>query len=97
MTREDTSKILAILTVAGVKFDGEKSVILNLWAESFEDVEYRFVAKATKDIIKTETELFANGLIAKIRTRAKMLESLDIIERDKKIGLEEKCQLDMKK
>lgn len=96
MTREDTSKILAILTVAGVRFDGEKSVILNLWAESFEDIEYRFVARATKDIIKTETELFANGLIAKIRTRAKMFESLEIIERDK-IGLEEKCQLDMKK
>lgn len=95
MTKEETSKILAILVVAGVRFEGDKGVVLNLWAESFKDIDYRFVSRATHDIILTETELFANGLIAKIRTRAKMLESLSIIERDK---LEDrKCQLDTKK
>lgn len=81
MTKEETSKILALYSIAGVRFDGSKNDILNMWSECLEDLEYQFVAQATKSIIKTETELFANGLIAKTRQKAKLYKDLFEIER----------------
>lgn len=81
MTKEETSKILALLNIAGVKFDGDKKAILNLWSQCLEDLEFRFVAEATKSIIKTETELFANGLIAKVRQKAKLYRDVFNIEK----------------
>lgn len=80
MTKEETSKILALYSIAGVKFDGNKNAILNLWAECLEDMEFKFVAQATKSIIKTEKDLFANGLIAKTRDKAKLFRDLHEIE-----------------
>lgn len=80
MTKEETSKVLALFNIAGVKFDGDKKAILNLWSQCLEDMEYQFALQATKDIIKNETELFANGLIAKVRQRAKFFRGLSAIE-----------------
>ena len=76
MTKEETSKILALYSIAGVKFEGEKNSILNLWSECLEDMEFKFVVQATKSIIKTEKDLFANGLIAKTRDKARLYREL---------------------
>ncbi len=83
MTKEETSRILALFNIAGVKFDGDKKSILAMWSECLEDLEYTFCLKATKEIIKTETELFANGLIAKVRLRAKFYKEMSLIENKK--------------
>lgn len=85
MTKEETSKVLALFNIAGVKFEGDKKAILNLWSQCLEDMEFKFALQATKDIIKNETELFANGLIAKVRQKAKFFRGLDAIE-NQKIG-----------
>lgn len=80
MTKEETSKVLALFSIAGVKFEGDKNQILNLWSECLEDMDAKFVVLAVKDLIKKEKELFANGLIAKVRDRAKLLQDLSVIE-----------------
>lgn len=76
MTKEETSKVLALFSVAGVKFDGDKEAILNLWSKCLEDIELEYALKATERIIKKETELFANGLIAKVRNEAKFIKEI---------------------
>lgn len=86
MTKEETSKVLALFNIAGVKFDGDKKAILNLWSQCLEDMEFKFALQATKDIIKNETELFANGLIAKVRQKAKFFRGLSAIENQKLEG-----------
>ena len=80
MTKEETSKVLYLFSIAGVKFEGDKNQILNLWSECLEDMDSKFVVPAVKDLIKKEKELFANGLIAKVRDRAKLLQDLSVIE-----------------
>ena len=85
MTKEETSRILALFNIAGVKFDGDKKSILNLWSECLKETDYQFALQATKDIIKNETELFANGLIAKVRNKAKYLKGLLEIQVNKKL------------
>lgn len=83
MTREETSKVLALFSIAGVKFEGDKEAILNLWHKCLEDIELKFALKATERIIKKETELFANGLIAKVRQDAKFVKDMQVIEQNK--------------
>lgn len=82
MTKEETSKVLALFSIAGVRFEGDKNQILGLWSECLEDMDSIFVFKAVKDLIKKEKELFANGLIAKVRDRAKLLKELSVIEQN---------------
>ena len=82
MTKEETSKVLALFSIAGVRFEGDKNQILGLWSECLEDLEAPFVFRAVKDLIKKEKDLFANGLIAKVRDRAKLLKDLKIIEQN---------------
>lgn len=82
MTKEETSKVLALFSVAGVKFDGDKEAILNLWSKCLEDIELEYALKATERIIKKETELFANGLIAKVRIESKYLKEMYEIDKN---------------
>ena len=82
MTKEETSKVLALFSVAGVKFDGDKEAILNLWYKCLQDIDLFFALKATERIIKKETELFANGLIAKVRLEAKYLKEMYEIDKN---------------
>jgi len=82
MTREETSKILALFSVAGVKFDGDKEAILNLWSSCLADIDIFFAMKGVERIIKRETELFANGLIAKVRIEAKYLKEMYEIDKN---------------
>lgn len=86
MTKQETSKILALFSVAGVKFEGDKEAILNLWSSCLKDVDLEFALKAAERIIKKETELFANGLIAKVRNEAKYLKEIYEIEQNKLEG-----------
>ena len=86
MTKEETSRILALFNIAGVKFEGDKKAILNLWSQCLEDIEFKFALKAAERIIKKETELFANGLIAKVRNEAKYLKEIYEIEQNKLEG-----------
>lgn len=86
MTKQETSKILALFSVAGVKFEGDKEAILNLWSSCLKDIELEFALKAAERIIKKETELFANGLIAKVRNEAKYLKEICEIEQNKLEG-----------
>ena len=82
MTKEETSKVLALFSIAGVKFEGDKNQILALWSECLVDMDAPFVFKAVKDLIKKEKDLFSNGLIAKVRDRAKLLKDLNVIEQN---------------
>ena len=84
MTREDSIKLISLFSLAGVKFEGDKNEIIALWFECLKDLEFKFVAKAAKEVIKTETELFANGLIAKVRIKAKLYRDLYLIEQANK-------------
>lgn len=86
MTKQETSKILALFSVAGVKFEGDKEAILNLWSNCLKDIALEFALKAAERIIKKETELFANGLIAKVRNEAKYLKEIYEIEQNKLEG-----------
>lgn len=76
MKKEEVSKILSLFSVAGVKFEGDKTALLNLWSTCLDDIEFEFALQATKKIIKQETELFANGLIAKLRYETKNIKFL---------------------
>lgn len=82
MTKEETSKVLALFSVAGVKFDGDKEAILNLWASCLSDIDLFFALKGAERIIKRETELFANGLIAKVRNEAKFVKEIYAIDKN---------------
>ena len=62
--------------------------MVNLWHSCLEDLEYQYVALAVKQLIKTETELFANGLIAKVRIKAKSYKEMEAMQ--KKIEAEQK-------
>lgn len=86
MTLEETNKIIALFTLSGVKFDGPKKEITALWYECLKDIELKFALQATKEIIKKETELFANGLIAKLRIKAKFYKDMQQIENIKLEG-----------
>jgi len=83
MTKEETSKLLALFNIAGVKFEGDKKAILALWSKCLEDINPKFAFQAAERIIKRETELFANGLIAKVRNESKFLEEMQTIEQNK--------------
>lgn len=97
MTKEETSKVLALFSIAGVKFEGDKNQILALWSECLEDMDAPFVFKAVKDLIKKEKDLFANGLIAKVRDRAKLLKEFEEIDRQfKKLETKENLIEDKK-
>lgn len=92
MRKEEISKIIAVFVASGVKFDvTNKKLLVNLWHSCLEDLEYHYVALASKQIIKTETELFANGLIAKVRLKAKAYKEID--EMQKRIEAEEQKKL----
>lgn len=82
MTKQETSKILALFSVAGVKFEGDKEAILNLWASCLSDIELKYALKGVERIIKRETELFANGLIAKVRNEAKFVKEMYEIDKN---------------
>lgn len=85
MTKEETSKILALFSIAGVKFEGDKRAILNLWSSCLEDVDFNFAMKAVKRLIKYETEMFANGLIAKVRQEAKFIKESEEIQKQNEL------------
>lgn len=85
MTLEETSKIVAIFTLSGVKFDGPKKEIVTLWYECLKDLEFKFVLKGAKRLIKSETELFANGLIAKVRQEAKFIKENEEIQKQNEL------------
>ena len=68
--------------MAGVKFEGATNEIVSLWYECLEDIEFKFALFASKRIIKKETELFANGLIAKVRIEAKYLKEMYQIDKN---------------
>lgn len=92
MKKEEISKIIAVFVASGVKFDCvNKKMLINLWYECLKDIEYKYVALAVKQIIKNETELFANGLIAKVRLKAKAYKEID--EMQKRIEAEEQKKL----
>lgn len=92
MKKEEISKIIAVFVASGVKFDCvNKKMLINLWFECLKDIEYKYVALAVKQIIKNETELFANGLIAKVRLKAKAYKEID--EMQKRIEAEEQKKL----
>lgn len=88
MRKEEISKIIAVFVASGIKFDvTNKKLLVNLWHSCLEDLEYQYVALAVKQLIKTETELFANGLIAKVRIKAKSYKEMEKIEAEqKKLG-----------
>lgn len=89
MRKEEISKIIAVFVASGVKFDvTNKKLLVNLWHSCLEDLEYQYVALAVKQLIKTETELFANGLIAKVRIKAKSYKEMEAMQ--KKIEAEQK-------
>ena len=89
MRKEEISKIIAVFVASGVKFDvTNKKLLVNLWHSCLEDLEYQYVALAVKQLIKTETELFANGLIAKVRIKAKSYKEMENMQ--KKIEAEQK-------
>ena len=89
MRKEEISKIIAVFVASGVKFDvTNKKLLVNLWHSCLEDLEYEYVALAVKQLIKTETELFANGLIAKVRIKAKSYKEMEAMQ--KKIEAEQK-------
>lgn len=89
MRKEEIAKIIAIFVASGVKFDvANKKLLVNLWHSCLEDLEYQYVALAVKQLIKTETELFANGLIAKVRIKAKSYKEMEAMQ--KKIEAEQK-------
>ena len=85
MTKEETSKVLALFSIAGVKFEGDKRAILNLWASCLDDVDFDFAMKAVKRLIKNETEMFANGLIAKVRQEAKFIKESEEIQKQNEL------------
>lgn len=92
MKKEEISKIIAVFVASGVKFDCvNKKMLVNLWYECLKDIEYKYVALAVKQIIKNETELFANGLIAKVRIKAKSYREMEQIQAQ--IEAEQKKQL----
>ena len=81
MKKEEISKIIAIFVASGVKFDcTDKKMLINLWFQCLKDIDYKYVALAVKQIIKNETELFANGLIAKVRIKAKSYREMEQIQ-----------------
>lgn len=92
MRKEEISKIIAVFVASGVKFDvTNKKLLVNLWHSCLEDLEYQYVALAVKQLIKTETELFANGLIAKVRIKAKSYKEMENMQKQieneqKKLG-----------
>ena len=92
MRKEEISKIIAVFVASGVKFDvTNKKLLVNLWHSCLEDLEYKYVALAVKQLIKTETELFANGLIAKVRIKAKSYKEMENMQKQieneqKKLG-----------
>jgi hypothetical protein len=67
MTKEETTKILAVLKGIGVKFEGDTQVIIEIWADCFKEDNYLEVNKAVKKLMIQEKQLFQNGLIAKIK------------------------------
>lgn len=81
MTLEQTKKIVSIFSLAGVKFDGAIDQVVSLWYDCLEDIEFKFALHATKRLLKKETELFANGLIAKVRLEAKYLKEMYEIDK----------------
>ena len=92
MKKEEIAKIIAIFVASGVKFDvTNKKMLVNLWHSCLKDLEYQYVALAVKQIIKTETELFANGLIAKVRIKAKSYKEIEQMQ--KQIEAEEQKKL----
>lgn len=84
MTREEVVKIISLYTLAGVRFEGDKGEIISLWHECLKDLEFKFVITGVKEILKNETELFANGLIAKTRSKSKLFRDLYVISQAKK-------------
>lgn len=84
MTREETIKIISLYTLAGVKFEGDKNEIISLWHECLKDIEFKFVVTGAKEVLKNDTELFANGLIAKTRQKAKLFRELYLINQANK-------------
>ena len=92
MRKEEISKIIAVFVASGVKFDvTNKKLLVNLWHSCLEDLEYQYVALAVKQLIKTETELYANGLIAKVRIKAKSYKEMENMQKQieneqKKLG-----------
>ena len=79
MTIDETNNVVALYSLAGVKFEGDKNEIVALWHECLKDLEFKFVITGVKEVLKTETELFANGLIAKTRSKAKLVKDLYLI------------------
>lgn len=84
MTRDETVKIISLYTLAGVKFEGNKEEIISLWLECLKDLDFKFVITGVKEILKNDTELFANGLIAKTRSKARLFKDLYLISQEKK-------------
>ena len=84
MTKEETKQILSVYSLAGVKFEGNINEITSLWYECLKDLEFKFVITGVREVLKTETELFANGLIAKTREKAKLYKDLYLIDQAKK-------------
>lgn len=84
MTLEESSNIVKLYAIAGVKFEGDIKEINYLWYECLKDLEYNFVVSATKEVIKSETDLFPNGLIAKTRQKAKFIRDMFLIEKANK-------------
>lgn len=82
MTLEQTRKIVSIFSLAGVKFEGAIDQVVSLWYDCLEDVEFKFALHATKRLLKKETELFANGLIAKVRIESKYLKEMYEIDKN---------------
>lgn len=85
MTKEETKQILSLYVLAGVKFEGNMEEVNALWFECLKDLEFKFVVTGVREVLKTETELFANGLIAKTREKSKLYRDLYLIEQAKKI------------
>lgn len=85
MTLEETNKIVAIFVLSGVKFDGPKKEVVALWYECLKDLDFKFALKATRRLIKTETEMFANGLIAKVRQEAKFIKESEEIQKQNEL------------
>lgn len=84
MTKEETRKIINLYCIAGVKFEGNKEEIVALWYECLKDIEFKFIITGVKDVLKNETELFPNGLIAKTRSKAKLFRDLYLINQANK-------------
>ena len=56
MTKEETTKILAVLKGIGVKFEGDTQVIIEIWADCFKEDNYLEVNKVVKKLMIQEKQ-----------------------------------------